>query len=108
MQDRSLSGTTEWNRCSVVLDVAEDATAIGPGMLLSGLGEARVADLRFETVSTEVPTTGHGGARERPSPPESRLLRSKTSGGDRHAVGEHRRLVGAGPAHVGWVATFVG
>ena len=61
MQDRALEGTTEWARYSVVLDVADDAAAIGLGTLLRGRGEVRMADLRFEPVSTDVPTTGHEG-----------------------------------------------
>ncbi|MGH2369684.1 MAG: RNA polymerase sigma factor [Chloroflexota bacterium] len=58
MQDRSIRGTTEWQRYEVVLDVAENARAIGLGVLLEGKGEIRVADFRFEPVSKDVPTTG--------------------------------------------------
>jgi RNA polymerase sigma factor (sigma-70 family) len=71
MQDRAVTGTTEWNRHSVVLDVAEDAAAIGIGTLLSGRGEVRIADLRFEPVPTDVPTTGHEGGRGYPSRPQN-------------------------------------
>lgn len=58
MQGRSISGTTDWRRYEVVLDVAEEARAIGLGVLLHGAGEVRVADFRFEPVSEDVPTTG--------------------------------------------------
>ena len=71
MQDRPVTGTTEWGRHSVVLDVGEDAAAIGIGTLLSGRGEVRIADLRFEPVSTDVPTTGHEGGRGYPSQPQN-------------------------------------
>jgi hypothetical protein len=55
---REIRGTTNWRRYEVVLDVAEEARAIGFGVLLTGGGEVRVADLRFEEVGRDVPTTG--------------------------------------------------
>lgn len=58
MQGRSISGTTDWRGYEVVLDVDEQARAIGLGVLLHGAGEARMADFRFEPVSRDVPTTG--------------------------------------------------
>jgi hypothetical protein len=57
MQGRSVTGTTDWRRYEVVLDVAPEARAIGLGVLLDRTGEVRVADFRFEPVSKDVPTT---------------------------------------------------
>ena len=57
MDTRPISGTRDWQRHEVVLDVASEATAIALGVLLVGRGEARMADFRLEGVGQEVPTT---------------------------------------------------
>jgi hypothetical protein len=57
MQGRPIKGTTDWQRHQVVLDVAAEARAVGLGVLLEGSGEVRIADVRFEPVGTDVPTT---------------------------------------------------
>ncbi len=57
MQDRPLSGTREWSRYSIVLDVANDSSALAYGILLSGHGRAWVADVRIEVVGLDVPST---------------------------------------------------
>ena len=57
MEGRALKGTTDWQPCEVVLDVAAEARAIGLGVILRGGGEVRIAGLRFEPVSADVPTT---------------------------------------------------
>ncbi len=57
MQERSVRGTTDWARYDVVLDVADDATQLAYGVLLSGTGEVAVADFRLEQVGTDVATT---------------------------------------------------
>ena len=67
MQERSVRGTTDWGRYDVVLDVAEDATRLAYGVLLSGAGEIAVADFRLEHVGTEVPTTDRPHRLARPS-----------------------------------------
>jgi RNA polymerase sigma factor (sigma-70 family) len=60
MQSRSVKGTTDWQRYDVVLDVAEEATAVAFGVLLSGRGEGWISGVRFEPVGPEVATTGGG------------------------------------------------
>lgn len=57
MANRPISGTAEWERYEVVLDVAAEAQAIALGVLLVGEGEAWVADFDVETVGTDVETT---------------------------------------------------
>ncbi|HEX2034742.1 MAG TPA: hypothetical protein VHS99_11200 [Chloroflexota bacterium] len=57
MQQRKIRGTSDWSRYEVVLDVAQEARAIGFGVLLERKGELRVVDFRFEPVSRDVPTT---------------------------------------------------
>lgn len=67
MQDRRIHGTTPWTKHEIVLDIAEEATEICFGMLLSGAGTAWVDDLRFQLVSSDTPTTGRKLYRPAPS-----------------------------------------
>ena len=57
MRDRCISGTTEWRRYDIVLDVSDDAELITFGILLAGAGKAWLDDVQFEPVSNDVPTT---------------------------------------------------
>jgi hypothetical protein len=59
MQDRPIKGTTGWTRHEVVLDVADSATLIALGVLISGPGTAWLDDVKFEIAPTAIPTTGH-------------------------------------------------
>jgi hypothetical protein len=61
MQDRPITGTKDWTRYEVVVDVAPEATDIAFGALLSGSGHLWIDDLAFEIVGPKVPTTGLGG-----------------------------------------------
>jgi hypothetical protein len=58
MGDRPITGTTDWQEYSIVLDVPESADTILFGLALSGGGKAIWDDVRFEEVSEDVPTTG--------------------------------------------------
>ena len=60
MADRPIRGTTDWQRCEVVLDVEAEAQAIALGVLLVGEGEAWVSDFAVETVGPDVETTDKG------------------------------------------------
>jgi hypothetical protein len=67
MQSRGITGTTDWTRYNVVLDVAErESTLIAFGVLLSGAGQISIADVRIESVGPEVPTTGGLRLRDHP------------------------------------------
>ncbi|MGH3993895.1 MAG: hypothetical protein ACRDSN_15720 [Pseudonocardiaceae bacterium] len=57
MQNRSLTGTRDWGRHDVVLDVPTHSRAIALGVLLSGRGEVLMADFGLEVVGEDVPTT---------------------------------------------------
>jgi hypothetical protein len=57
MQDRPVTGTTDWRQVSIVLDVPANAIGIAFGVLFSGKGQLLVDDLTFDTVSVAVPTT---------------------------------------------------
>ncbi len=57
MQNRAIKGTTDWTRCSVVLDVSLKADTIALGILLDGSGRVWIKDIKFEVVDQNVPTT---------------------------------------------------
>lgn len=50
MQTRPVTGTTDWTRYAVVLDVPADAVSIDYGLLLIGAGEAWGDHFHFETL----------------------------------------------------------
>ena len=53
MQDRPITGTTDWTRYEVVLDVPDaGSTVIAFGVLLRGAGAIWMADVRLETVGS--------------------------------------------------------
>jgi len=58
MDNRPISGTTEWRPYEVVLDIAPYAEAIAFGVLLSGPGQVWVDGFRLDIVDESVPTTG--------------------------------------------------
>jgi hypothetical protein len=58
MMDRSIRGTTSWQRYQVVLDVPEDASGISFGGLLNRSGKVWLSGVEFEVVGTDIPTTG--------------------------------------------------
>lgn len=57
MDQRSVTGTTEWNHYSIVLDVPEEGDSIYFGVLLIGSGKVWADGFRFEEVNDKVPTT---------------------------------------------------
>ena len=57
-ENRSIKGTTGWQNYTVVLDVPQDATAIGLGILLAGTGAVWLNNVSVEVVGTDVATTG--------------------------------------------------
>ncbi len=54
---RELSGTQDWKKCEVVLDVAEEAKGVYFGIILSGKGQLWADDLKLEIVGNDVPVT---------------------------------------------------
>ena len=83
MAGRPVSGTTDWERYEVVLDVPDEAQAIALGVLLNGKGHAWMSDFNVETVGPEIKTTSATEAL--PTRPQnlhfSEPLNSKASGG---------------------------
>lgn len=57
MRNRPIKGTTDWTKCSVVLDVPEDGGSVNFGVLLTGDGEVWCDDFKLEAVGKDVPVT---------------------------------------------------
>lgn len=57
MQDRPISGDTDWKKFIIVLDVPENAITIGFGVMLMGAGQVWADDFKFETVGRNVMVT---------------------------------------------------
>ncbi len=57
MYNRAIKGTVNWTKCEIVLDVADTATNIAFGALLSGTGQIWFDDLKLDVVNKDVPTT---------------------------------------------------
>ncbi len=57
MADRRLSGTGDWKKLQIVLDVSDKANVITIGMLLAGDGHVWVDDFKVEVVGKDVATT---------------------------------------------------
>ena len=70
MMDRPITGTSDWQEYSIVLDVPVQSDGIFIGLILHGEGEAYWDDVKFETVGLDVPLTrsGCGSASRRPEP----------------------------------------
>ncbi|MCA1702335.1 MAG: hypothetical protein LC808_03315 [Actinobacteria bacterium] len=65
--DRALTGTMDWTRYEIVLDVPPAATAIAFGLLISGRGTVWGDDLCLERVEDEAAPLDGGAAGARPA-----------------------------------------
>lgn len=68
MDDRPVTGTTEWQQYSVVLDVPADAAALAYGFFVQGTGQAWVSGVKIEEVGSDVPSTNMTGNKGRGLP----------------------------------------
>lgn len=57
MDQRAVTGTTDWNHYSIVLDVPEESDSIYFGVLLIGSGKVWADGFRLEEVDEKVPST---------------------------------------------------
>jgi hypothetical protein len=69
MGNRPITGTTEWKKYDVVLDVDSNATMINFGILLSSTGQVWVRNLKFQIVDKSVPTTDLNISSSKPTEP---------------------------------------
>ena len=58
MDDRPVTGDSEWKRYEIVLDVAPDSIAVAFGFFLAGGGQVWADDFKLERVTTAVAVTG--------------------------------------------------
>lgn len=58
MHDRTITGTTDWKKYEIILDVPNNASLIAFGALLSGTGQIWFDKLSFEIVDDNYKTTG--------------------------------------------------
>lgn len=56
-EETPLSGTMDWTKREVVVDVPADSTSMSVGLTFSGLGEVWISEVKIEAVPTSVPTT---------------------------------------------------
>jgi hypothetical protein len=67
MQDRPITGTTDWKKCEIVLDVPKEAKDIAFGVLLSGTGDIYFDDVTFEDLGPATGKTGNAGKQSAPA-----------------------------------------
>lgn len=65
MDDRPVTGDSEWKRYEIVLDVAPDSIAVAFGFFLFGGGQVWADDFKLERVPATVAVTGKMGAQSR-------------------------------------------
>jgi beta-lactamase regulating signal transducer with metallopeptidase domain len=65
MDGRQVTGTTDWQHYSIVLDVPADSTALAFGFFINGTGQAWVSGLKMEEVGLGVPSTNIAGKKDR-------------------------------------------
>ncbi len=73
MDNRPVTGTTDWHQYSITLDVPPNAKALAYGFFVSGTGQAWVSNVKIEAVGSDVPTTDMTSDRSRglPKDPEN-------------------------------------
>jgi hypothetical protein len=57
MRNRPVSGTADWRKYDIVIDVAPNASNLAYGALLYGTGQIWFSNITFETVDNSVQTT---------------------------------------------------
>ena len=57
MQNRPITGTTNWQKYEIVLDIPEDSATIWYGVLLQGEGKIWLDDAHLEVVEQDISTT---------------------------------------------------
>lgn len=57
MQNRPITGTTDWQQYDIVLDVPQESAKIAFGILLAGVGQVWLSYVQFAEVGDDVPTT---------------------------------------------------
>lgn len=61
LEDKQVTGTTDWGKYEVVMDVPDNTYAISYGLSITGQGEVWLDALALEVVGTDVPVTAPPG-----------------------------------------------
>lgn len=59
MHNRAITGTSDWNHYTIILDVPEESSSIHFGVLLIGKGKVWADNFQFTVVDEKTPTTNH-------------------------------------------------
>src|SRR5690606_29643778 len=62
MQDRPITGDTDWKKYEIVLKVPKESQLLAYGVLLSGTGNVWLDDFKFDIVQGNEDTTGSRGS----------------------------------------------
>lgn len=57
MQNRPIRGSSDWKQYDIVLDVSHKASHVAFGVLISGIGQVWMDDMKLEIVGKNVPVT---------------------------------------------------
>jgi hypothetical protein len=57
MQDRPITGTSDWTRCEIIMDVPEESMTLNYGFLISGSGKIWFDNVSFEILNNATPVT---------------------------------------------------
>lgn len=57
MINRPITGTTDWQKYEIILDVPDSSTNIAFGLLMDGNGTVWLSELTFEIVGDDIPST---------------------------------------------------
>ncbi|MES1264710.1 MAG: hypothetical protein ABUU24_03545 [Variovorax sp.] len=69
MDDRPVTGDTEWKTYEIVLDVAPDSVAVAFGFFIFGNGQAWADDFKLERVGNDVPVSASPRGQQRTNAP---------------------------------------
>ena len=75
--DNPVSGTAEWTRRELVVDVPDDAFGVTFGLILNGTGTVWLDDVALDVVSSATPRTREAPPRGKPSADTERMLRER-------------------------------
>ena len=75
--DDPVSGTSEWTRRELVVDVPDDALGVTFGLMLGGTGTVWIDDVVLDVVSPATPRSGQAPPRPQPSADTERMLRER-------------------------------
>ena len=71
MWNRPITGTNDWTKCEITLNVPKEATAVAYGVLLGGKGTVYFDDVNFEIVGDAIAGENHMKTPQMKNAPEN-------------------------------------